>query len=333
MKRIVLTIFLVSLLLAGGGEVTKVGTTAAQFLKIGVDARATAMGEAFVAVLGDASATYWNPAGLAWLKYPNLVFTNTEWIAGIKHNYFALTMPTGKFGVLGLSIINLRSGNMEVRTVEEPEGTGELFSLSDVSVALSYGRQFTDRFSMGIQGKYIYEKLWSMQSSTFAFDIGLLYKTQFRRLKIGMNFKNFGGKMRLTGEGTRVIYDIDPNGSPPNVVADLRTEPFEIPLRFQVGISDYIAYTERFKLLYAIDVVHPNDNNEYINVGGEASLLDLLFLRAGFRGLLLRDREGGFSYGAGLKIRRRIGAILLDFSYLDFGRLKNVKRVTLRVAL
>lgn len=321
--------------LSSAQVVTKVGTTAGQFLKIGVGSRAAAMGEAFVAVADDISALYWNTAGLAAQRSLGFIFVNTDWLAETRFSYAGVVAPLGARGVVGASVTYFGTGDMVVRTEEEPMGTGEFFRFSDLAVGVSWAQYLTDRFSIGIQAKYITETLWKMHSGTFAVDIGLLFITQFNDWRIGMNFSNFGGKLRLVGENTAVIYDIDPNGDPPQIVADLRTEYFELPLRFQVGVAGYLFKTPYAKLLLALDAVHPNDNSEYINVGAELSLMDLLYLRGGHRTLFMRDREGGLSFGGGLRFRPTGSPLSfqVDFSYTDFGRLRNAKRVSLQLTL
>ncbi len=332
MKKLSLILLLVSLL--EGDVVTKVGTTAAQFLKIGIGSRATAMGEAFVAVANDATALYWNPSGIAWLKKNEFFFNHINWLADIKYSYFGMVVPVGRYGVVGGSIASLSTGDMMVRTVDKPEGTGEYFNFSDLLVGVTYAKNFTDRFSFGVQMKYAYEKLWHMTAGGFALDISLLYIAQFHDIRLGMNFANFGGKFKLEGEDTRVIYDIDPAGDPPNIVADLRTKAYDLPLRFQVGIAGELFKTDKAYLTLAVDAVHPNDNTEYLNLGAELGLLDILFLRGGYRGLFMKNNEGGLSFGAGLKYRAPGSPVYLsiDYSYVDYGRLKGVSRYSLGVA-
>lgn len=331
------TLFLALFLLGTSSAqvVTKVGTTAGQFLKIGVGSRAAAMGEAFVAVADDISALYWNTAGLAAQRSLGFIFVNSEWLAETRFSYAGVVAPLGARGVIGASVTYFGTDDMPVRTEEEPMGTGEVFRFTNLAVGVSWAQYLTDRFSIGLQAKYISENLWKMHSGTFAVDIGLLFVTQFNDWRIGMNFSNFGGKLRLVGENTAVIYDIDPDGDPPPIVADLRTEYFDLPLRFQVGIAGYLFQTNMAKLLLAIDAVHPNDNSEYVNVGAELSLLDVLYLRGGHRTLFMRDREGGLSFGGGLRLRPAGSPLSfqVDFSYTDYGRLKSAKRVSLQLNL
>ncbi len=333
MKRVIILLF-ISVAILSAQAVSKVGMTAAQFLKIGVGARATGMGEAFVAVANDASALYWNPAGIAEVKSPEFIFVKTNWIADIYHAYFGFAMPIGIMGTIGGSVTYLGMPDMEVRTVYEPNGTGERFSASDVAVTFSYGKFFTDKFSFGVNTKLVSETIYRMNATGVAVDIGLLYRIDFHNIRLGMNFSNFGTKMQLTGENTGFVYHPDPSRGPstqPHVPAELKTGKYELPMRFQVGLAGYLVEKPNFKVLLAVDAVHPNDNTEYFNVGTEISLLNMLYVRGGYRTIGMRDAEGGLSFGMGVnwRIPGSVMNLKVDYSYTDFGRLKNTHRVTL----
>ncbi len=327
---------LILLILTGLGfsqTVSNTGTKAAQFLKIGPGARPIGMGEAFVSVATGALATYWNPAGLAETPSYSYFFTNSKWIAGIQYNYLAFAAPIPKRGVIGGALSYIGTDNMEVTTETNPEGTGEYFKYSGIAITLSYGKMFTDKFSFGFNTKYVYEKLKLMSASAIAVDIGLKYRTEFHKFTIGMNFQNFGSKMRLVGEDTRFIYYPDPNRDPnsqPNIIADLRTESYDLPMRFLVGVSIVPFESRDLKLLLAVDAVHPNDNTEYLNIGGELSFRDMAFVRVGHSHTFMRDAEGGLTFGGGIKYRKPGSPLNLsvDFSLTDFGRLDDVKFIS-----
>ena len=173
--------------------ITKSGTTVAQFLKIGVDARSTAMGNAGVGLTSNLSSMFWNPAGLATLNGVGVQFGNHDWLASMKHQYIFTGISLPGAGVLGFGVISLSSPEDLVRTVVKPEGTGEKFSTNDLAVNLSYAQSLTDKFSLGGSIKYIQQNIWHATAHTFATDIGALFTTPFNGIRLGASISNYGG--------------------------------------------------------------------------------------------------------------------------------------------
>jgi hypothetical protein len=136
---LIIVALLFSTSLSYSQDISKRGTTAASFLNIGQGARATAMGSAFVAVADDPSAIYWNAAGLARLENNGVVFDHTQWIADVGYNFVAGALRIGDFGTIGVSFVSSDISEMNVTTVENPNGTGETFSVSDVAFSISMG--------------------------------------------------------------------------------------------------------------------------------------------------------------------------------------------------
>ncbi len=313
-------------------NVTKTGTVAAPFLSIGAGSRAEAMGGAFVATADDASALYWNPAGIARIKRPELITSHSEWLAGMSFDYAGVVIPLGNRGSVGASFTSLSSGDMEVRTVEQPDGTGELFSALDIAIQFSGAVNLTDRFSIGFNGKYINQKIWKESASAFALDIGTLFTTGFRGLRIGATLSNFGNDMKLEGNDLLVYHDVSATkyGNNDQVPAELQTEAWPLPLNFQIGVAMEVLQTEDMRVTVAADAMHPSDNTESINMGAECAYSEFVFLRGGMRNLFLEDGEEGFTMGIGIK-RRFLNNFMVrfDYSYNDFGDLGKVQRYSL----
>ena len=171
-------------------NVTKRGTTAADFLAIPVGARATAMGGAVTASINDPTAIYWNPAGIAGLGGA-FSAEYAEWLAGIDFNFVAVTLPVGA-GTAGIAVTAMRTPEMEVTTVAQQDGTGEKFDAASYAIALSYARALTDRFSIGASIKSVRERIWTSTASGTAFDIGTQFVTPFRGIRLGAAITNFG---------------------------------------------------------------------------------------------------------------------------------------------
>ncbi len=332
-KRLLLIILLPALLGAQGA--TKVASTAASFLKIGVGARAAGMADSFSALASDVTAVYWNPAGLSRLTGNQIFISHIDWLADIGYDFFALGIPVGTSRAIGLFTTSLKVPEDEVRTVLQPEGTGEYFDASDIAIGVAYAQNITDRFSVGFVGKFIQERIWSMTSNTVALDVGTLYESQWQHLRIGIVLSNFGPKLKLSGRANLLPVDPDPTieGNIETIRAELEMGRWDLPLNLKTSLAMDIISASVVKLTVAGDMVHPNDNREYINFGGEAQIFKLLYLRAGFRGYGMDQGEGGRALGGGLHLDMAPNLLLnIDYAVTDFGRLKNVNQLSIGVS-
>ncbi len=304
--------------------ITKTGTTAAQFLKLGVGARPIAMGGTFVAEASDLSALYWNPAGLANLTGASVQFAYTQYLADINYSFAAFGTSLGAAGTLSAALLYLDSGDMAVRTTEDPDGTGERFKVQDFAIQLSYARPLTDRFSIGGSAKFIQERIWHSSASTVAFDIGTLFTTPYDRLRLGASFSNFGPKMSMSGRD--IIFSEDPTPDQDGVVEIVNSEylmdEHPLPLLFRIGVAWDAINTSDHRIVLSTDAAHPNDNYEYVNFGAEYSFRGLIALRSGYRNLFEADGEQGLTFGGGLDLRLD-GAMRarFDYAFADFGLL------------
>lgn len=313
---------------AYSGEFSRVGTVGAQFLKIGVGARYVAMGEASVACVNDAYAMYWNPAALTEISSSNLSLTNVDWISDVQLNHVTFGRYLNEYSALGISITALTMGDMEVTTLEEPEGTGETFTASSYAFVLGYARKFTDRFSAGISGKYIWERISEESASGFAFDFGTLFYTGFKSLRMGMNISNLGPEMKLEGPELDAFYNPEPgNPNYDNVKAKLAIDPYDLPLTFRVGIAYDLVDSPESKFTVTMEAKHPNDNMQQASFGGEYLWKKTFSLRAGYK---FNYEEEGLTLGGGMKVKAGKNTKLgVNYAWADFSRLSSVHRFSL----
>lgn len=302
---------------------SKVGTTAANFLQIGVGARGVALGEASTASARDISSLYWNPALIAMADKNQVYFNHIQWFAGMDLNYGSVLLKFGDLGNFAASFYTLNTGQMEVTTEEYPDGTGDLFTAQDLLASLSYGRELTDRFKIGLSLKYIHSQIWNTSASAFAVDVGLTYRTPFNPVTLGMSISNFGNEMRMLGTDAAVRFDPDlrVGGNNDGIVADQRTRSWDLPILFRFGLAYELLNRTSHQVQILGDVLYPSSNENYVNMGLEYGFLDSYFLRAGFRQMFLGDREGGLTLGAGLKLFK----ILVDYAFCERGRLNDVQ--------
>jgi hypothetical protein len=308
MRRLLLGCMLFLLLPALAFGQAKVGTAGAQFLKIGVSARAVGMGEAFLAVSDDASAIYYNPAGLVQLSGLEVMASHIDYPADINYEFLGVAYP--RFGgVWGLGLYMLNSGDMSLNDYfhpsdEDPYSSGQTFTAKDYAVALSYGVSLTDRFSVGLSFKFIDELYEEERASGWAADVGTLYNTGFRGFKIAMAISNLGPDMKFIEQS------------------------YPLPMSFKFGGSLDVINRGSHKATFALEGSHPNDNLEKFNGGVEYWYNNLLALRVGKR---FQNDTGGFCAGAGLKLNLSQLKLEFDYAYHDFGYLDQIHRLSASV--
>lgn len=311
-------------------SINRAGTTAAQFLKIGAGARPIALGGAYTALANDIHSIYWNPAGLSRIVGGGeATFNHAEWLAETSYDFVAMSVNAGALGAIGLHVISFGTPEEPVRTVLQPDGNGQNWDASMIAAGLSYARNLTDRFSIGFTGKFVSETIFHLSARGAAFDLGILYDTPMKGLRLGAAMSNFGTKMKLDG---RDLYfnesPVGDDGAVQEVPAQYRTESFDMPLNLRFGIAYQAIDNEELSVLVAVDGNQPNDNSEYINSGIELGVKDVIFLRGGYKALYLDDSEQGLTFGAGIRYDAAGTNLKFDFGWADYGRLNDVKFVS-----
>ncbi len=320
---------------------SKVGTTSAQFLGIGVGPKAMSLGGAYVSFDQDVSSIYWNPGAIAMIGRTEATFAYTNWLAGTKFEWFGGMLALDNNSVVGLSLTNLDYGSEEVTTVESPDGTGEQWSATDMAIALTYSRRLTDRFSIGGSVKYINQTLWNESASTFGLDLGLIFVTGFQGMRIGMSISNFGGDMQLSGKDLLQRVDIDPTNSGGNktLVGSLKTDTWPIPLFFRVGLGLDVLQSELVDVTVAADAVRPSDNTQFLCLGTQVALDKIFFIRAGYKAYIKGEgvpdinQQEGLSMGGGVHFDvPSAGTLEVDFASTHFGVFGNLNTISVGFA-
>ena len=314
-------------------DVTKRGTTAAEFLSIPVGARATAMSNAISASVEGPTSLYWNPAGLAAARGGAFTAEYAQWLAEIDFSYVAVAVNSG-MGTFALGITSMSVPEMEVTTVDEPDGTGERFDASSYALSLGYARSLTDRFDIGGSVKIVHERIWNSSASGVAFDVGTMFVTPFSGIRLGASITNFGSKMQIGGEDLLVVVDIDPNnrGNNESNRALLRTDRFDLPLVMRIGLAGEVFQNDQTRLTLALDALNPNNSEQYVNVGAELAFLgDLIMVRGGYGEIFLEDNVRSWSVGAGLRYRFEPLNFAVDYAYEAQEFFSDVNRFTLTV--
>ena len=307
-------------------EYKKLAQTGFQFLSVETDARATGMAGAMTTVSMGSGSLFFNPACLALMPYRvDASLGQVNWIADIKYNSFSAAFKPlqGKIGIFGISALMVNYGNLQ-GTMVWPNDRGYMdtgiFSPSAFMVGVGYAKALSSLFAVGGQIKYagqqLSESIVEIEDSlgvrkyianAFAFDFGTHFKTGLKSLAFGMSIRNFSNEIKYETEG------------------------FQLPLTFSMGISmnlvDLIpSMAKSHSLIASVDAVHPRDFPEYINLGFEYNMRNMLFVRYGF--MSNRDDRAS-NFGFGLKL---VG-VGVDYSYSTWGVFKDTQNFTLRFSL
>ena len=289
-----------------GFDFSKAGTAGFQFLKIDVGARESALGGAVVSLVRDANSVFWNPAGIAYVRRLEFKSSLNNWLVDSQLAALALAYPFGST-VVSVNLLNFQIAEFEETTVVSSTGTGNMISAGDTQLGLAVARRFTDRLSIGLQLKYNHEYLAEYTNNNWMVDVGSIYITGFRDLTLGFAFQHFGPDMRFA------------------------QQQFRTPLLIRLGASDKLIDTDLQSLAVGLDLVHPTDNIEFLNLGFEYSLAEILFLRYGYRHL--RD-VGDHAFGIGIRLPA-VGIIMthFDYSYMSYGDIfGNIHRLTIGIS-
>jgi hypothetical protein len=328
------TLLLLLILIMIPGMVTaqsKVGTTAAQFLGIGVGARAAGMGGAFGAVATDASALYWNPGGIARNARSEAYVSHTGWLVGTDFNWAGLVIAFDRNNTIGIHLTQLNYGEDVVTTIDQPMGTGDKWTAVDIAAGISYARNLTDRFSIGGSFKYINQRIWNVSASAFAFDVGLLFITGFNDLKLGVSISNFGTEMQMDGKNLSVRYDLDSDipGTNDAIQARLSTDSFVLPLLFRVGLAMDVLKFEKNVVTASMDALYPNDDSPFMSTGLEYTWNNMISIRGGYRSLFVQDPLETWSIGGGVRLNMSgTMGVSVDYVFQDYGVFNNIQTVS-----
>jgi len=317
-KTLLILILMVTSIYAG--DVARKGTTGAEQLLIPVGARGIATGGSFLANITGLESIFYNPAGLDIYPQTEAMFSYVSYIADINVSYFAVGTSLGDFGSIGLDLKTFDFGDIPITTEQFPDGTGDTYSPSFLTLGLTYSKVLTDRISIGTNFKLISENIQNTSASAFAVDAGVQYRFS-ESLMIGAAVKNIGTNMTYSGSDLTARTGIP--GSIPGSSSgsyEVITESFQIPSFFQLSLSYSLNFNEQNNLVLASAYTANNSFEDIANFGLEYGFMNNFFVRGGYNFLLENSSEYiyGFTFGAGIdyNIGGEVGFVF-DYAYRD----------------
>jgi hypothetical protein len=270
--------------------------TTANFLKLGVGARAVAMGSAFGGVYESCDSIYWNPSGIAGIRDREISLMYNHIFMEARQGFFVIVDEVKNIGNFGISVTySLIEGIRKTNSIIDIDNQ-DTFNAWDLAVSLAFGRKINPKFRLGTNLKFLKSNIFNVSASGWAFDLGGLYI--WRNLSIGFSIQNIG----------------------PKIIYQKKRE--NLPLNFKIGTSLRL----KEKILINFDINKPIDNRLNYQIGGEYILGKSIFLRAGYsKGI--NDAGSGISLGLGIEFRN----FNLDFSYVPYGELGEMYRTSFTI--
>lgn len=331
---------------------TAYGTTSAEFLLLGAGARGAALGGAFSAVVTDVTALYWNPGGLAQIERPSLSASTYSYLADTRYSWVGLAFPleNGQ-SALGFHGATFGFSDQPVYTVDDPEGAlGATYSVAETYLGATYSRNFSDRFSAGITGKFISDQLGQTSGTAVAFDFGTSFHAMLggsHAIRASFVIQNLGSTLAMSGPGLDVAFNrIPPNGqqdiAQEPAPARLRTKDFGLPVLFRVALAFDLVSSDASRVTVLSEFNQPNNNAATAGGGLEWSLpvgtsgfnvaarggytyqpannITPDATAAGFATTLSSDEsKDGLTFGGGLGYHRSGKGMSLDYAYRNLG--------------
>jgi hypothetical protein len=319
----------------------RAGSIGAVFLKMDMSPRTAALGRAAVGISDDISGIFLNPVAIAHIEGNQVFFSEMEYMVDMRAlaGVFSFPLPKHMGGRAAVHYTGFFSGDMKKTTATDIDGemTDENFSWNEFAIGVTYARAFTDKFSIGMGAKYVRTDVADFSAQTVAFDVGTMYKTGFRNLRMGMSTTNFGPDMKFHGK-----YDNTYISSIWQVRLSEEYGYYALPISFQVGIADEVYTAENMRVTAALDYSHPNDLAERVHIGAEFAYDEMFFIRGGFFMDMDKsdipdpvnpddtalDRFNELRFGAGVKLSN----FNVDYAWQDLEDLESVHRIGVSAA-
>ena len=277
------------------------GTTGYNFLKVGVGARAAALGGAYAGIAGELESVAWNPAGLLGIDQRAASASFSRYLIDTQSGFLSVGFP-GARRAWAVSVNYFNYGDMR-RTDESGEDLGS-FGASDVAAYFTVAQKvWSNRIALGANLKAVYSTIDNFSSDAYLIDVGVLIPGPLKGMKLGASLSNLGG--------VRSGY------------TDNFTD--SLPVNFRIGLAHQPAHTP-LPMLIVADLNTPNDGDPYMAFGVEVRIAKGLYVRPGFSTQPTGQDEDplGLSAGAGVEMEK----YHIDYAFTSYPDLDDVHRIS-----
>ncbi|HPN30970.1 MAG TPA: PorV/PorQ family protein [bacterium] len=296
LRKILMTSICALFILAGNAWTDKT-TISGLFLGVPIGAKPTALGGAYTALAEGVYGLYWNPAGIAKTEKTEILFAHNNYFQDVNQQYLGITHKLKNKHNIGLAANILDNGDFDGTLIIDPtshQNTGR-FSAKDYAISFSYAVEWKKNGSFGGSLKYIKSQIKDSKATAVAFDIGWQMTQEIKETPIlfGFTVSNIGSKMKFDRERE------------------------ELPLTGRFGISSRFDATEYLCIIPTIDNVLMTNDKYRLNAGVDLEFFKNYSLRAGYNDF--NELSSGITLGFGATFSK----LTVDYSYSDFGDLKN----------
>ncbi|MFA5575000.1 MAG: PorV/PorQ family protein [Brumimicrobium sp.] len=314
-KNLMLTgaVFMSFSVMAGNED--RIGSAGASELLVNPWARSTAFGSAGIATDNGLEAQFSNIAGLAFTDKTQIKFNYTTWLgdAGISLNSAGIAQRIGEASVIAVSLQAFGYGDIDITTVDLPEGGIGTFTPRHNVINVGYARSFSNSIYAGLNMKVVTENIANMRATGVAFDAGVRYVTgKQEQVKFGITLRNVGTPMKFSGDG--LAKEVAYKSTTTEATLVQRSASYELPSMLAMGFGYDFIFNENHVLTAAV-AFHANSfTNDQFNVGldyGMTFSSVAANLRVGFVGEKeMFDREKTTTSLTGLTAGISIDALL-----------------------
>ncbi|MBI5218657.1 MAG: PorV/PorQ family protein [Bacteroidia bacterium] len=345
------------------GNEQRAGSAGASELLVNPWAGSTGWADANMATVRGLEAIYSNVAGIAFTKRTELIFARSSWLtgSGLNFNSFGLTQKVGESGVLALWGVTLDAGDIDVRTVESPEGGIGKFNPKYTNIAIAYSKEFSNSIYGGMAVKIVTGGISDLSTSSVAIDAGIQYVTgvgkdkagnrRMDNLRFGISMKNVGPTMMYKGDGLSFRGTV-PSGV--SMTLEQRSAEFELPSLIKIGFSLHFNLTPKVdtiakkvksdnKLVVAGTFTSNSFTRDQYHLGLEYNWREIVFARCGYvyekDVFKSADRATAFTGPtAGVSVqlpmnKEKGSTVSIDYSYRDTNPFSGIHSIGVKVTL
>jgi len=265
------------------GNKTRIGQAGASELLINPWAGISGWGGANIGSVSGVEALYLNVAGSALVNRTELGYAHSDWLVGtdIGINTMGMVQKVGDSGALGVFVMSMNLGDIEVTTVDNPEGGIGTFSPRYSTMGVSFAKEFLNSIYGGAMIKVVSGGISDLKTSGVALDAGIQYVTGTQRqVHFGITLKNVGPTMKYTGDGMSFRGTVPPNGI--DMTVEHRSAEFELPTQVKIGLAYDFNFGVGQRITLAGGFTSNSFSKDQFHLGLEYDFKNILLLRGGF---------------------------------------------------